>query len=124
MAGREHDIAHAQYIARLPDHAATTQQRTTAARELHERKRLGQIVVGTGVERANLIRVLAARRDHDNRHARPSAYRLNHLDAIHVGQAQVEQHDARRLRRRSGNGGVSGLHGHMTQAVRLECGYD
>ena len=53
---------------------------------------------GTGIERADFVRVLAARRDHDNRHARPCAHRLHHLDAVHIGQAQIEQHDARCLR--------------------------
>ena len=72
--------------------------RTNAREQLLDRKRLGQVVVGTGIECANLVRILAARRDHDDRHARPCAHRLHHLDAVHIGQAQIEQHNARCLR--------------------------
>ena len=100
------------------------ERRADAREQLLDRKRLGQIVVGAGIERTDLVRILAARRDHDNRHARPRAHRLHHLDAVHIGQAQVEQHNARRLRRGGGDGGMGGLHGHMAQAVRLERGDD
>ena len=101
-------------IRKAPERRANTRE------QLLDRKRLGQIVVSTGIERADFVRILAARRDHDNRHARPCAHRLHHLDAVHIGQAQIEQHNARRLRRGGGDGGMGGLHGHMAQAVRLE----
>ena len=98
------------------------ERRANAREQLLDRKRLGQVVVGTSIERADLVRVLAARRDHDDRHARPCAHRLHHLDAVHIGQAQIEQHDARCLRRGGGDSGMGGLHSHMAQAVRLERG--
>ena len=103
-------------IRKAPERRANTRE------QLLDRKRLGQIVVGTGIERADFVRILAARRDHDNRHARPCAHRLHHLDAVHIGQAQIEQHNARRLRRGGGDSGMGGLHSHMAQAVRLERG--
>ena len=76
----------------------TPERRANARKQLLDRKRLGQVVVGAGIERANLVRILAARRDHNDRHARPCTHRLHHLDAVHIGQAQIEKHDARRLR--------------------------
>ena len=105
-------------IREAPERRANTRE------QLLDRKRLGQIVVGAGIERANLVRVLAARRDHDDRHARPCAHRLHHLDAVHIGQTQIEQYNARCLRRGGGDGGMGGLHSHMAQAVRLERGND
>ena len=70
-----------------------SERRANAREQFLDRKRLGQIVVGAGIERADFVRILAARRDHNNRHARPCAHRLHHLDAV-----QIEQHNARRLR--------------------------
>ena len=95
MAGREHDIAHVQHIARLLDHAATTQQRTTAARELHERKRLGQIVVGTAVECHDLVELGVLGGKHHDGHRRRQAIgaqATHNRQAIGVGQHDVEQH--------------------------------
>lgn len=74
------------------------ERRANAREQLLDRKRLGQVIVGASIERTNLVRILAARRDHDDRHARPCAHRLHHLDAVHIGQTQVEQHNARCLR--------------------------
>ena len=105
-------------IRKAPERGANARE------QLLDRKRLSQVVIGAGIERSDLVRVLAARRDHDDRHARPRAHRLHHLDAVHIGQAQIEQHNARRLRRSGGDGGVGGLHSHMAQTVRLERGDD
>ena len=105
-------------IRKAPERGADARQ------QFIDRKRLGQVVVGTGIERANLVRILAARRDHDNRHGRPRAHRLDHLDAIHIGQTQVEQHNARRLRRGRRDGSMGGLHGNVAHAMRLERGND
>lgn len=127
-AGIKIDMQLAGIERALGDNAArlrirkAPERRANAREQLLDRKRLGQIVVGTGIERADFVRVLAARRDHDNRHARPCAHRLHHLDAVHIGQAQIEQHNARRLRRGGGDSGMGGLHSHMAQAVSLERG--
>ena len=74
------------------------ERRANAREQLLDRKRLGQVVVGAGIECTNLVRILAARRNHNNRHTRPCAHRLHHLDTIHIGQAQIEQHNTRCLR--------------------------
>ena len=56
-------------------------------------KGLAEVVVGAGVERRDLVALLAARREHDDRHRGPLAQPPHHLEAVHVGQAEVEDHD-------------------------------
>ena len=78
MAGREHDVAHAQYIARLLDHAAATQQRTATAGKLHERKRLGQVIVSATIERHDLVELGILSGAHN-------------CQAVGIGQHDIEQ---------------------------------
>ena len=55
-------------------------------------ERLAHVVVGAGVEGDDLVALLAARRQHDDGHRAPLAQAANHLQAVHVGQAQVHDH--------------------------------
>jgi hypothetical protein len=63
-------------------------------------ERLADVVVGAGVARRDLVLLLAARRQHDDRHAGPLAERADHLEPVHVRQAEVEHHDVRLSRGR------------------------
>ena len=94
VAGRKHDIAHAEHIARLLDHAAAAQQRTTAACELHERKRFGQVVIGTAVERHDLVELGVLGGEHHDGHRRRQAVgaqATHNCQAIGIGQHDVQQ---------------------------------
>ena len=70
VAGRKYDIAHAEHIARLLDHAAAAQQRTATAGEFHKRERLGQVIVGTAIERHDLVELGVLGGEHHNGHRR------------------------------------------------------
>ena len=95
MAGRKHDVAHAEHIARLLDHAAATQQCAAAARKLHERKRLSQVIVGTAIERHHLVEFGVLGGKHHDGHRRRQAIgtqATHNRQAIGVGQHDIEQH--------------------------------
>ena len=69
------------------------QQRPDPRQNFLEMKRLGDIVVGAGVEALHLVAPAIARGQDQHRH-QPSvaAPCLQHRDAVHLGQADVE-HD-------------------------------
>ena len=56
-------------------------------------ERLGDVVVGAGVERRDLVPLLAPRREDDDRNGRPLAQPADHVEAVHVGQAEIEDDD-------------------------------
>src|SRR5581483_7913172 len=55
-------------------------------------ERLGDVVVRAGVERGNLDPLGVAGREHDDRYRTPAPQRSGHVDAVHVGQPEVEDH--------------------------------
>ncbi len=66
-------------------------QRDPQAREqLAHPERLGEVIVGAGVERRDLVALLAAGGEHDDRHVAPLPQPPDHLQAVEIGQAQVE----------------------------------
>ena len=78
----------------------TAAQRGLQARhQLARAKRLGDVVVGSCLERPYLLLLLADSREHENRHLTPLAQQARELDAVHIGQHQI---DDRRLRRAHG----------------------
>ena len=81
------------------------QRHAHARQQLAGAEGLGQVVVGAGVERGDLVALLAARRQHDDRHVRPLAQAPDHLQAVDVGQAEIEDDD------------VGLARGHLDQAV-------
>ena len=56
-----------------------------AREQLADREGLGEVVVSPGVERLDLVGVVGARGQNDDRHRRPGAYALDDLDAVEVG---------------------------------------
>jgi hypothetical protein len=46
---------------------------------------LGEVVVGSGVERLDLVVFAPARRDHDDRYSAKPAQLFREVDPIHVG---------------------------------------
>ena len=67
------------------------QQRADARQHFLEMERLGDIVVGAGVEALHLVAPAVARGEHQHRHgAAGAAPGLQHRDAVHLRQADVE----------------------------------
>src|SRR6202790_3160321 len=58
--------------------------------ELTGSERLGDVVVGAGLQSRDLVRLVTARRQHDDRHPRPAAYAGDHLGAVAIGQSQID----------------------------------
>ena len=76
----------------------TTQQGADARQDFLEMERLRHIVVGAGVEALDLVAPSVARRQNEDRHRPPGpAPRLEHRDAIHLGQADIEDDGVIRL---------------------------
>jgi hypothetical protein len=80
--------------------------------QLAHRERLGHVVVGAGVERADLVAGAGPPGQHDDRRPGPPAERGDHLGAVHVGQAKVEDHRVRRGGGRDRQGLPAGPRGH------------
>jgi hypothetical protein len=78
--------------------------------QLVHAERLGDVVVGARVQRGDLLAGRLARRQDQDRHPAPAAQGTDHVDAVHVGQPQVQQHHVGLVRRRQaqGRGAVGG----------------
>ena len=73
----------------MADRAA--QQRADARQHFLEMKRLGDIVVGAGIEALHLVAPAVARGEHQHRHGAPGAAPgFDHRDAVHLRQADIE----------------------------------
>ncbi|MFN7977625.1 MAG: hypothetical protein U0P30_05770 [Vicinamibacterales bacterium] len=93
--------------------AAATQRRPHARRQLTRAERLGDVVVGAGVEAGHAIALGRARREHDDRHGgggRTLAQDAAHLEAVEYRQVQVEDHEIGRLFCRRLQRGVTAAH--------------
>src|ERR1051326_4336042 len=65
----------------------------------------GDVVVGARVQTGDLVDLVAARREHDDRYIRTGSQTPRDFDAAQVGQRDVEQHRIwRRLTARDGQG--------------------
>jgi hypothetical protein len=65
-------------------HSDTSQQLTGA-------EGFGQIIIGTGIQRPDLILFLVPGGDHDDRDFTPLPQALGHLETVEVREAQVQQ---------------------------------
>ena len=95
-----------------------------AREKLTNREGLAHVVVGAGVQRADLVRVLAARADHDDGHDGPRADGADDLDAVDVGKPQVKQDDVRRGRCGERDSLATRGRALVRVAVRVERGRD
>jgi hypothetical protein len=64
-----------------------------ARQELADGERLGDVVVGAGVERRHLVGLPAARRQHDDRHRCPFPEPSDDLDPVQIGESQIEDYE-------------------------------
>jgi hypothetical protein len=60
-------------------------------------ERLGDVVVRAGVERLDLVGAVGSPGQHDDGRLGPAAQALDHLHAFQIGQAEVEDHQVRRM---------------------------
>ena len=94
-------FVHARLLAQpLPVVAHTAECDPQPCKKFVHGKRLCQIIVRPGVERCDLVGILAAGRHHDYGHIAPCPYLFYDLDAVGVGKSEVEYHDLRLIRQR------------------------
>ena len=77
-------------LGRLAAHPRAAQGGFDAAAELAHRERLGDVVVGADLEPGDLVGLAALRGQHDDRHLAARAQLAADLDAVELGQHQVE----------------------------------
>jgi hypothetical protein len=70
--------------------------------QLVHAERLGHVIVRARIQRGHLLALLAPRRQHDDRGGRPAAHAPDHVGAVHVRQAEVQDEHVRAL---AGHGG-------------------
>ena len=86
---------------RRPGVAAPPQHRPHAGQQLGEPERLGDVVVGAGVEPEHGVDLVGPPGEHEDRHrAAGGAQAPAHVEAVDVGQPEVEQRRGRRRRAR------------------------
>ena len=87
-----------------------------AGEQLREVERLGQVVVGAGIEAQHDVDLLGPGGEHDHgRLGVPFAQPAADLDAVHVGQAQVEQHEVRLAPRATGSSAAAPVEARVTR---------
>lgn len=74
--------------------ALPPQERTRTRSQFANAERLGQIVVGTDIERLDFILFVRTCREHENRHLRPATQMADEVDAVAIGQAEIEHHQS------------------------------
>src|SRR5439155_1222159 len=73
------------------------QRRPYPRQQLVHPERLGHVVVRPGVERAYLRLLQVPCGQDDHRYRRPAPDALHHLDAVHVGQAEIDDDEIGRM---------------------------
>ena len=73
---------------------ARRDERADARDELGERERLDDVIIGAVIERGDARLDGVARGEHEDRHLDACAAQLlQHLDAVAIGQAEIENHE-------------------------------
>ena len=74
------------------------EERLDAAHQLAQAERLRQVVVGAELEADDLVDLVVARREHEDRRLRAGrTHAAEHLEAVDAGQADVEDDEVRGL---------------------------
>ena len=73
----------------------TAQGGADSGHQLGGAEGLGDIIVGAGVQRLHLLFFLGSGRDDDDRQIAPLSDIADHVDAVHVGKAQIQQDQIR-----------------------------
>src|SRR5262245_56926778 len=83
------------------------QHRTDARPQLIELERLGDVVVGTQLQRLDLVDCLIARGEHDHRYLRVPADQTTEVEAVRARDDYIEEHEIRAERSQSFEGQVA-----------------
>jgi hypothetical protein len=75
-----------------PRRGCAAEKRADAAAELADRERLRDVVVRPELEAEDLVELVVAGREHDDRHRALGTEPLAHLEPVELGQHQIE-HD-------------------------------
>ena len=101
-ASRDRSRDRADLDHRAAGVAGAPQDRTQAREQLADRERLRHVVVRAGVERRDLLVVVADSRDEDDRRRAPRPQLSADVASRAVGQQEVEDHRVGRPERRRG----------------------
>ncbi len=112
VADRHHRLA-------LPVGDRAPEHRAQPGEQLVDPERLGDVVVGAGVERADLLPLVTDRRQDDDRQPAPAADLAAHLDSLPVGELEIEHDRVRRAARRSRRGPARWVSAASTVVARL-----
>ncbi len=115
--------AHGPDLERRLVAARAAGERAQPGEQLLDRKRLGQVVVGAGVEPDHAVADAVERRQHQDRHVvARAAGAAAHAEAVHVGQAHVEDHQVGllALHRREALGAGAGELDAVARLAQLE----
>lgn len=85
-------------VGRHGRRGGATHERVHAAHQLHHAERLGQVVVGAGIEAAHRVELRALGREHHDGQVlrgRVLPQHVQDLQAVHLGQHDVQQHELR-----------------------------
>ncbi len=86
-----HDEGLASYL--VVGHGGPPQHRAHAGDQLAQTVGLGDVVVGTHLEAHHGVDLAALGRDHDDRHPALGPQLAADVDAVHLGQHHVQQHE-------------------------------
>ncbi len=84
---------HDRVAAVLADGLGAAHRRAQPGQQLVHAERLGDVVVGPGVQGLDLLVGGVPGGEHQDRHPGPAAQASDHLDAVHVGEPQVQDDD-------------------------------
>src|SRR5262249_24876440 len=119
----EREVADADDVGRRPGSTGgAAYDGADSGQELARGEWLGYIVVRPELEPHHAIRLLAARGDHDDRHARRRPQLATHVETVPVGQRQVEQDDVEATVQRLAQTAPAGRHAGDDDSVTLEIG--
>ena len=90
---RLRDIAVQERRARMTDGGADTGQQLAGAKGLFD------IVICAHVQRRDLVALVRARRDDDDRQVRPRAHLAQDVEPVHVGKPEIENDEVRAVGR-------------------------
>src|SRR5882672_1119007 len=96
------------------------QDRAQARDQLARRAGLRHVVVGAELEPDDAVDVVAARGEHDHRHAARLADQAQRLDAVDLRHHHVEHHDLVAAREREARRRLAVVHGGDAEAFALE----
>ncbi len=97
LLGDDLEVAEGELVVAARDRAHAPQQRPDARRELLRGERLGEVVVGAGLQTGDHVVRVGAGRHHHDRHVARAAQVAAQLEAVDARQHDVDQHDVARL---------------------------